>query len=404
MIICNKKEDKYIAKKRVNGEGSITKRAEGRYLGKIMIGRKPNGSPNRISVYGKSEKEVSIKLRELATQADKGSYVLPNKLTLGEWLKRWLKDYKSIDLKPRTYDTVESHITNHIIPELGDIELKNLKAPQIQQFYNLKYSNGEGLSSATIRKIHNIINAALKQALFNELLIKNPASGVKLPALEQKPIKAFTEEEHARFFQAAKKADIHNALMLADVTGVRLCELLPLNWDDIDLKEGQIIINKTLSLVRDRKGTSGKKYILIVQKPKTKASIRKIPLTQRAQKMLMEMKLKNSLKNDLIFPSRNGTYINPRNFERSFQTIVKNAGIEKCNTHTIRHTFATRCFEKGIPVKIISIWLGHSKVAHTLDIYTHVMPDTEKSAIQILESSTNTGLKSIELQPNSQPN
>lgn len=393
-----------MTKKRVNGEGSITKLANGKYMGKIMIGWKKDGKANRVSVYGKTEKEVSAKLRELATQSDRGTYVMPNSFTFGEWITRWLHDYKSINLKPRTYDTYESQINTHIVPELGNIQLRNLKTEQLQRFYNLKFKSGEGLSSATIRKIHNIINASLKQAQSNELILKNPSYGVELPVLEQKQIKAFTVEEHVLFFQSAKKTDHYNAFQLSYDTGIRMSELLALTWEDIDLKNEQVSITKTISFVKDRNNVSVNKYILIVQKPKTKASIRKIPLTQRALKMLMELRLKNGLKSTLVFPSRNGTYINPRNFERTFQTVVANAGIEMCNSHTLRHSFATRCFEKGISVKIISKWLGHSKVAHTLDIYTHVMPDTEKYAIQILESPINNKFKSIESQPISQPN
>lgn len=384
-----------MAKKRTNGEGTITKLKSGKYMGKIMIGWKKDGKPNRVSVYGKSEKEVSIKLRELASQLDKGTYVQPNKYTFGEWIKRWLQDYKSINIKPRTYDTYESQINNHIIPHLGYIALRNIKSPHIQSFYNTKYNNGNGLSSATIRKIHNIIYASLKQAQNIDLIVKNPAEYVELPSLEQKTIRAFTEDEHALFFEFAKKSDYYNAFILADDTGIRIGELLALTWNDIDFKNRQISITKTISIIKDRKETSAKKYTLIVQKPKTKASIRKVPLTQRAYKMLLELKLKNSLDNQLVFPSRKGTYINPRNFERSFSKIVNRAGIDKCNCHTLRHTFATRCFEKGISIKIISKWLGHSKIAHTLDIYTHIMPDIEKQAIQLLESLSTKEPKSI---------
>lgn len=385
-----------MSKKRVNGEGTITKLSDKKYMGKIMVGWKPDGKPDRVSVYGKNEKEVSIKLREISSQLAKGTYIHSCKDTFGEWVVVWLKDYKSIKLKPRTYDIYESQINTHIIPELGDIQLKDLKSHQLQHFYNKKYNAGQGLASATIKKIHSIINSSLKQALINDLIIKNPSEGVELPALEQKIIKSFTEEEHTRFFEAAKKSDYFNAFLLADYTGVRMGELLALKWDDIDLENGQLSITKTLSLVKDRKGISKKKYLLVVQKPKTKASIRTLPLTKNAIKMLSELKVNKSSKSNLVFPSRKNTYIYPRNFERSFQNIVLKAGIEECNTHTLRHTFATRCFEKGINLKIISKWLGHSKIAHTLDIYTHIMPDTEKNAVRILESPINKAFEPIQ--------
>ena len=113
-----------------------------------------------------------------------------------------------------------------------------------------------------------------------------------------------------------------------------------------------------------------------------------VSLIKRCLRMLKELKLKNGGKSELVFPSKNGTFISPRNFLRCFKTICGKTGLKDFNCHTLRHTFATRCFEKGIPVKIVSCWLGHKKVQHTLDIYTHVMPDEEKKAIERLETDT----------------
>ena len=379
--------------KRGNKEGTITKLANGTYMGKVMLGWKKDGKSNRVSVYGKTRKEVSDKLITLASQVIDGTYIEPTRITLGEWLKKWLKDYKSINLKPRTYDTYENQILFHIVPEIGDIELNNLKTNQLQRFYNLKYNGGKGLSSATMRKIHSIIQAALTQAQIVGLIIRNPTIGVELPRLEQRNIKVFSQEEQNGFFEAAKSFDLSNAFLLSIDTGLRMGELLALTWQDVDLKEGTISVGKNIMFVKDREGVTGNKNMMIVQDaPKTRASIRKVPLTQRALKMMKEMSVKSNPNCNLVFPSRKFTHINPRNFERSFQSVVDKAGIEKCNGHTLRHTFATRCFEKGIPVKIVSKWLGHSKITHTLDIYTHVLPDMEKHAINALEMPMDLGL------------
>jgi len=387
--------------KRGNGEGNILKLSENKYMGKIMIGYKSDGKPNRVSVYGKTRKEVSDKLIKLANEVIVGTYIQPTKLTVGEWMKTWLKDYKSLNLKQRTYDTYETQINTHIIPEIGKIELKELNASQLQRFYNIKFNNDKGLSPATIRKIHSIIQAALKQACLNGLISKNASVGVVLPRLEQKKIKVFSREEEKLFFEAAKGFELYNAFLLCCDTGMRMGEVLALTYDDIDFKGETVNVNKNIMYVKDREGSTGNNYVLIVQDtPKTKASIRKIPLTQIALKMLKELKLKAEPNCNLVFPSRNNTYINPRNFERTFQTIIDKAGIEKCNTHTLRHTFATKCFEKGIQVKIVSKWLGHSKISHTLDIYTHILPDFEKQAIKMLEMPDTQEFESCVAKPN----
>ena len=227
-------------------------------------------------------------------------------------------------------------------------------------------------------------------------IILHPAKGIELPSLEQKPVKAFTLEEQARFFEVAKSYSYYEAFIFAVDTGVREGELLALTWDDIDFEKGYVQINKTLVFVKDRENKAGSTYILKVQdSTKTKAGIRKIPLTKRCLRMLRELKLRNIAKSQLVFPSKNGTFINPRNLLRCFDTICSKAGLEGFNCHTLRHTFATRCFEKGIPVKIVSRWLGHKKVQHTLDIYTHVMPDEEKKAIERQEND----IESLETTP-----
>jgi integrase len=372
--------------RRGNKEGTITKLKNGRYMGKIQLGRKPDGKPNRISVYGKTRGEVSEKLITIAHQAIEGSYNIQKGITLGEWIKRWLRDYKAINLKPRTYDTYETQIQTHIIPSIGNIKLKDLKTAQLQQFINTKYQSGKGLSPATLRKIYNIVNAALKQAQLNDLIIKNPAEGVELPRLKQKSIRAFTAEEQNQFLSAARNMDMYPAFLIALNTGLRMGELLALTWNDIDFKNRTINVDKNIMVVRNREKTAKTNYKIIVQDtPKTDASTRKIPMTEKVMITFIEQKLKCMPGCDLVFPSRKNTLITPRNFERSFVTAAKKAGIYDCNTHTMRHTFATRCFEKGIPIKIVSKWLGHSKVSHTLDIYTHIMSVLENEAIKMLE-------------------
>lgn len=385
----SKTSNKTKSTKRRNGEGSIQELENGKFMGKIMLGRQPDGKPNRKSVYGKTQAEVLNKINELKYEYSHGIYIEPNRTKLGEWLIFWLKTYKQKKIKPRTYDTYESQINANIITSLGHIMLKDLNTNHIQHFYNKLYDDGNGLSSATIRKIHQIINSALKKAQSIDMIGKNPATYVELPVFEQKLVKAFSREEQEAFFEAAKGFDYYNAYLFDVDTGIREGELLALNWKDIDFQKGLVHINKTLVFVKDRKSKSGKVYLLQVQdSTKTKAGTRTIPLTKRCLTILKELKLKNGFKSQLVFPSRKGTFIDPSNFQRCFLTICKRAGLEGYSCHTLRHTFATRCFENNINVKIVSKWLGHKKISHTLDIYTHVLPDKDMEAIEMLENGT----------------
>ncbi|MDK2933586.1 MAG: hypothetical protein PWP27_1396 [Clostridiales bacterium] len=372
-----------MANRRGNGEGSITKVRENLWMGRVMIGYKSDGKPNRKSIYGKTRKEVQDKLVALLNEINTGTYVEPTKITLIQWLQDWLKKYKSIKLKPLTYDLYEILIQTSIKSEIGNILLKDLRPAHIQGFYNTKYS--DGYSPSTIRKFHAVLRGALEQAVRNNLIPQNPALHVELPSMEPKVIKAFTLEEQKRFEECARKYQYYPAFIVALDTGLRMSELLALRWDDIDLVNGYVVVNKNLVFVKDRENDTGKNVFVVQNTTKTKSGNRKIPLTQRALKLLKELKLKQVSKSDIVFCNKKGSYILKRNFQRTFYNIIKQVGIPKCGVHTLRHTFATRLFERGVPEKTISDLLGHSSISFTLDTYTHVLPDTKQDAIKVLD-------------------
>jgi integrase len=319
----------------------------------------------------------------LQNELQTGSYISTD-MTLGQWLTTWLKDYKSINLKPKTYDVYETQVNCNIIPDIGDLVLKDLKQQDLQRFYNKKYNNGNGLSGATIRKIHNIISSALNQAVDNDLMHKNVSKNVQLPKLVKPEVKAFTLQEQNLFFEAAKEYRLYNAFVVNIDTGLRSGELLALTWKDVDLVNGMIRVNKNVINVKNRDEDAKTKNKTIVQdSPKTEASNRTVPLTKRSLDILKEMyKGKTS---NIVFPSERNTYISLRNYQRTFYKILEKAGLEKCSPHVLRHSFVTRCFEQNVQTKVISEMVGHAKLAHTTDIYTHIMFDIKRDAVNALD-------------------
>lgn len=363
--------------------GTITKvKDKDLYMGRIQLGFKPDGKPNRKTVYGKTKAETAEKLRVLAYQFGVGACYDPSTMTIKEWMDFWIENFKKLNLKPKTLEVYKQVIACHIVPNIGHITLKNLTTMHLQRLINEKYQSG--LSTGSIRKMHNIISSSLEQALQNDMIPKNPAKSVKLPAHTQKTIKFFTECEQERFFKEAMADNLYPLFVLATHTGLRLGELLALNWGDIDFKNGTVSVTKNSITVEDFEGETGKKNITKIQStPKTRSSIRKVPLSETATQVLKSHKQKSSTL--LVFCTKNGTLLNARNVERSFYRIVEKAGIEKCSFHTLRHTFATRLFEKGVSAKIVSELLGHSKVSHTLDIYTHCTPSIKNDAVKTLD-------------------
>lgn len=369
--------------KREDYAGTISKvKGKDLYMGRVQLGYKPDGTPNRKTVYGKTKAEAGEKLRTLAFQFGAGRCYDPSKMTVKEWLAFWIENFKRLSLKPKTFEVYKQMIDCHIVPKIGHVTLKDLNALHLQRLINEKFE--DGMASASVRKMHNIISSSLNQALTNDMIPKNPAKAVTLPTLSQKEIKYFTEDEQKRFFEAVKGDTLYPLFVLAAHSGLRIGELLALNWGDIDFKKGTVSVTKNSITVEDFEGESGKKNITKIQDtPKTKSSIRKVPLSDTATQVLKNHKQKSNTL--LVFCTKKGTLLNARNVERSFYRIVEKAGIEKCSFHTLRHTFATRLFEKGTPAKIVSEFLGHSKVAHTLDIYTHCTQSIKADAIKVLD-------------------
>ena len=372
-----------MAGRRGNGEGSVTKLKNGLWMGRVTIGRKKDGKLDRKSLYGSTRAEVTAKMITLQNELQTGNYISTD-MTLGLWLTTWLKEYKAINLKPITYDVYETQMNCNIIPDIGDIALKDLKQQDFQRFYNKKYNSGYGLSSATIRKIHNIINAALNQAVENNLMHKNVGKNIQLPKLVKPQVKAFSLPEQNRFFEAAREYRLYNAFIVNVDTGLRAGELIALTWNDIDLENGLIRVNKNVISIKNRDKAAVTKNKLIVQdSPKTEASNRTVPLTKRSLQILKEMY--ESRTTEIVFPSEKNTYVSLRNYQRTFYKILEKAGMDKCSPHVLRHSFVTRCFEKNVQTKVISEMVGHAKLAHTTDIYTHIMLDIKRDAVNALD-------------------
>lgn len=387
-----------MAGKRGQGEGCIYKRNDGTWAAVITTGRDENGHQKRQFIYGKTRTEVAEKLLKTQNDMKTGTYIKPTKATVGEWLDTWLEQYKRNNLRPTTYSSYEQHIRVHIKPSIGHILLSDLTPEMVQKFYNDKFKAGRydgegGLSSATVRKIHNILHDALNQAVLNNLVHRNSTEATKRPKLQQKEIKIFTVEEQKLFMNSLKDEDLGAAFLMDLSTGIRLGELLALKWKNVDLEQGIVWVRESVTRVRTH-DPEDVKTKLITQAPKTKSGYREIPLPTVIIELLKKHKGKQESKNHdlgtqyedkgLVFCTENGNYIEPRNFMRKFYHLLYNAGLTRTNVHSLRHTFATRLFEANESAKTVQELMGHSDISHTLNIYTHVMPEVKRSAVQKL--------------------
>ncbi|MEW8958893.1 MAG: site-specific integrase [Moorella sp. (in: firmicutes)] len=357
-----------------------------------------NGKPKRVTYYGKTKKEVFDKLAKAKAELQQGTFVEPTRVTFGEWLQVWLEEYKKPAVRPSTWVSYEQTIRNHIQPSLGHILLQQLKPHQLQRLYNQKLA--EGLSNRTVRLIHVVAHAALKQAVKNGLIARNVAEATSPPGVKKREIRVLTLEEQHRFLEAAKGERLYTAFLLALASGVRLGELLGLRWQDVNWERGGISVNQALQRVR---GKPGEKSRLDFLPPKTSAGRRFIPLPEEAIKALKRWKVfqtEERLKagplyedNGLVFTTEIGKPIDPRNLLRTFYCIVKRAGMEHFNFHALRHTFATRLLELGEHPKVVQELLGDSQITVVLDTYSHVLPTIKEQAAAKLNNILLRGRK-----------
>lgn len=367
----------------------------------ITMGRDPGtGKVKRLPIYGKTQEECKDKLIETMQSIKTQTFVEPHKTTLEQWLDTWLTEYKKGNIRPTTYSSYEYIIRVHLKPKLGKALIRELKPDQVQKFYNERKSSG--LSARTVRYIHVVLHEALEQAMRNNLVVRNVSEATTLPKQEKKEMRVLSQNEQDKFLNALDNDKLGIIFKLDLATGLRRGELLGLRWKDIDFKESSLRVNQALyrAKVNFDKDSKEKKTEVIFQKPKTKKGERSIPLFSsivsdlKAHKVNEtakfkelewdDLKIKQHLKEGLVFTNELGGFIEPRNLTRKFYNLVKAANIPQANFHSLRHSFATRLLEMNENPKVVQEMLGHSSITLTLDTYSHVMPELKKAAVDKL--------------------
>jgi integrase len=387
-----------VARKRGNNEGSIVHRKDGLWMAQMTVGRNPQtGKLKRASFYGKTRKEVADKLAKALRDQQQGIFVEPHKLTLGEWMSKWLWDYKRPSLRSTTFDNYEMLIRRHLKPALGNIALRDLRPEHLQHFYNQK--SKEGLSSRSVRLMHTVLHGTLSQAEKNQLVARNVSKLTERPQGVRQDVQTLTVAQVSTSLLPALKDDrLFAVIYLAFGTGLRRGELLALRWQDVDLNEALLRVRQTLARVNTYNEKGGmKKTQLIFQEPKTTQSRRTVPIPNacivalnrhRAQQAGEKLLLGPGYEDHgLVVCQPDGRPIDPRNFLRYFKKALKLAGLPDIRLHDARHTFATMMLELGESPKTVQTILGHSRVAITLDIYSHVSLELEKKAAAKLNAA-----------------
>lgn len=357
-------------------------------------------------IYGATVKELDTKIKNIVKELDHG--VISNHETFGIFLENWLYDVKFMNIKNTTKAMYESPYRNYIKnSSLANIKLKDITRDKIQMFYNSLQKKNVGIP--TIRVINLIIGAALRYAYNNDMIIKDFTKALIIPKISEtdklkreERIHAFTKEEQKIYVENIKQNPYELIFLAALYTGLRQSELLALTWEDIDLKNNMISVNKIAKYQKiiNKEGTGGTD--IIVQTPKSTSSIRKVPIPQPLTNKLKQHRAKLNESKLILgqsFNSKNIIFYNPKGdyysgkliyyyFQKSIKDINKSLGtkLPEITFHDLRHTYATRLFELGENPKTVQELLGHSNISITLNIYTHVMEETKQNTVNKLNT------------------
>ncbi len=377
---------------RGHGEGSITHRKDGRWQCQISI-KNDKGKTERKTLYGKTKKEVQEKLRLAINEQKQGTLATGPRQTLAVYLPYWLENICKPLVRKATHKQYRSALNAHFLPALGQLTLQNLRPEHIQSLYADMVE--DGLAASTIGAIHAVLHKALEDAIKWNFVSRNVSSLVSLPRIERPEMHVLTPEQAHKLLETAKGSRIEVLLILAITTGARRGEMLALRWNDVDLEKGVMNICRTMSWV------SG--YGYVENEPKTKAGRRRIMLTDAAIAALKEHKVRQKearviagdewKERDIVFSNIYGSFLNPNAVLVWYHSLLEKAGLPDMRFHDLRHSAATILLVMGVHPKVVQELLGHSTIAMTMDVYSHLLPSMHQDATDKM----NTLFKKIEL-------
>lgn len=301
-----------------------------------------------------------------------------------EWLKEWMENYVQLTTKSRTISRYMEIINKHILPNLGDFEISEISPRILQQFVKTLLENGnsktgKALAPNSVNSIITVLQGSLRVANNLGMTVKCAADKIMRPKTREKEVECFsmTEQKKIEAEILNGKKDYMFGVIICLYTGLRIGELLALEWRDIDLQNSILSIRKSCHYGKNKDNI----FVKIIDTPKTVSSARQIPLPRQIIALLKEHKKSSQSK---WFISNGIKEISVRTYQRNFEMLLKRLGISHRGFHALRHTFATRALECGMDVKTLSEILGHKSPTVTLNRYAHSMLNHKKDMMNLL--------------------
>lgn len=407
-----------MAKRRANGEGSITKRKDGRYQAAAYVYR-PDGTRVRKFVYGKTRHEVSGKLTEMQEKTRQGIPAATSAMPLEEYLTYWLRAVAAARLKPSTLTSYEIMTRNYIRPALGRKRLNRLSPADVRRFLadfrdaclcclrgtdasrpeSERWCCVKGRccqrrpSARTVQYVHAVLRSALQHAMREELVARNVARVVETPQVARQEVQPLERGEARMLLKAARQHRLYALWLLLVSVGLRRGEVLALAWGDIDLSRRQLRVRRNLQRIKKE---------LVFGTPKTARSLRTVALPERCVAALRQHRALQRAERaaagpdweplphqpaDLVFTTPTGRPTDPRSLNRMLVVLCRKANVRSVRVHDLRHTCASLMLEQGVDARTIMETLGHSTITMTLDTYAHVMETTLKAAAVCMDDA-----------------
>ena len=371
-----------------------------------MVGHDPGtGRLIRRSVYGATQKEVRQKLTAALASLDAGTYLPPNKITVGEWLDTWLKEDTG-DIQPLSRVSYKGIIEHKLKPNLGAVKLTAITAPMIQHLYNKLTAGTEKekpLSAKTVKNVHGVLHSALKQAVLVGYIRFNPADAVKPPRAAKAELSVMQDADVTNFVNEIRGTRFETIFLVALFTGLRRGELLGLTWDCVDFERQRITVDKQLQFER---GKNARFYLASSKNGKSRTlsvapTVMQLLRVQRRRQA--EWRIKNGIiwmedgdiyadgtfqrrePVDLVFTNEMGRHIMPDVVYHDFKKHAAAIGLPDLRFHDLRHTYAVAAIQAGDDVKIVQHNLGHATAAFTLDVYATAWDSMKESSADRME-------------------
>ena len=388
--------------------GSIEKRGKNSYRLTVSEGFDLNGNPmiHRKTVHG-TKKDAEVELAKFVTEVQNGLVVDGKSLRFSEFTEIWKRDYGSKELAPTTYKRYCRMLETRLLPYFGHFYINKIRPTDIMKFYDLlekdtqlvrkKDNNGaktkKPLSGKTILEHHRLLRAMLHKAVYWQLIVANPAERVQAPKARKPKRKSYDDEQTKILLENLEKLSVEEtkykvAIILTVFTGVRLGELMGLEWQDVDFKNGIISINRSSQYLSDMG--------VFTKTPKTESSIREIAIPEFIISLLEEYKLwyedQKSIygelwtNSDRLFVQADGKPMHPSSISKWFVKYVSTIGLPVINFHGLRHTNASLLVAQNVDIAVVSARLGHAQISTTLDFYVHPLLSHNRKAGYALEN------------------